>query len=165
MLPKLIGRTLGLVAMAGILCTSAHALLITGGSGGAGGTAITGIGNQCLEVPGAATTAPIVAVESWDCWAGPNQTWILTNGEFQRINNGSFTCMEVAGSGTTAGSLVQLNTCTGAKNQLWIVQAGGAIENVNAKLCLDWGAGYTSNGVQLTVQVCSGAAAQKFWLK
>jgi hypothetical protein len=143
----------------------AQALLITGGVGPVGGQIVQGIGNQCLEIPGAASTAPIAAVQGFNCWGGLNQVWIITNGQIQQINNGSYTCMEVANSSTSPGALVQLNNCSGAANQLWEINKHGEIVNLGSALCLDWGNAYTTNGVQLTVETCTAGSHQEFWLK
>jgi alpha-galactosidase len=157
----------GLLSAAGaclLFATDANALLITGGVGSSStGVAVTGIGDQCIEIGGVASTSPGVAVNSWECDAGLNQMWIITNGEIQRASNGSFVCLTAGGN--TAGSPITLAYCRSLATQLWTVNATGAIVNAASGLCLDWGEGYYQNNVQLTVQACDGLPQQQFWLR
>jgi len=168
MLQRYFIRLLGTVSACALLAGNAQALTITGGVGtSTTGTGVTGIGNQCLEIGGVASTAPVTPVHSWDCDGGLNQIWIVTNGQIQRSHNGAFTCLEVANGSTHAGAKVQLNYCKpgSAAHQEWTINQKGEIVGVASGLCLDWGLGYYQNGVQLGVEPCNGTPEQQFWLR
>jgi hypothetical protein len=149
-----------------LLFSTANAITITGGVGSVGGMPVEGIGNQCLEIGGVASTAPVVPVHSWDCHGGLNQQWQITDGQIQKIHNGAFTCLEVQRGSTATGAKVQLNYCkSGATYQQWVLNQHGEIVGVGSDKCLDWGMGFYDNGVQLSIQPCNGSAEQRFWLR
>jgi hypothetical protein len=150
-----------------VLASTANALIITGGLGPNGGVAVPGIGNQCLEIGGVASTAPGNVVDGFNCDGLLNQVWQITNGQIQKINNGSFTCLETLNGGTTSGTIVALGNCkTGAKYQLWNVNVYGAIVFEGATdMCLDWAGAYLQNGARLEIRPCDGSLQQQFWLR
>jgi hypothetical protein len=158
-------QLVGTIGACALLAGNVQALTITGGVGDSTrGIGITGIGDQCLEIGGVASTAPITPVHAWDCNGNLNQMWIVTNGQIQRSHDGRFTCLEVAGGSTHAGAKVQLNYCRPGAQE-WVINQKGEIVAVGSGLCLDWGLGYYQNGVQLSVEPCSGAPEQQFWLR
>ena len=140
-------------------CASADALTITGGVGLIGGVGITGIGNQCVQVGGVDSTGP-GAVTGWSCNNNLNQVWEITNGQIQKINNGTAECLT---AGAKAGDGALLESCGTSTAQLWTLNTKGEIVNEKSGLCLDWAMAYTELGKQLDVEPCSGSPQQQFW--
>lgn len=138
---------------------NAQALTITGGVGLIGGVGITGIGNQCLQVGGVDSTGA-GPVTGWSCNNNLNQVWEITNGHFQRINNGTATCLT---AGATAGDGAVLQNCGTSASQLWTLSTKGEIVNQGSGLCLDWALAYYDLGKQLDVEPCNGSPQQQFW--
>ena len=137
----------------------ADALTITGGVGLIGGVGVTGIGNQCLQVGGVASTGA-GAVTGWSCNNNLNQVWEITNGQIQKINGGTEMCLT---AGVTAGSGALLEPCSTSKTQLWTLNPKGEVVNEQSGLCLDWALAYTTLGKQLDVEPCNGSPQQQFW--
>jgi Ricin-type beta-trefoil lectin domain len=144
---------------------SAQSAMITGGK-----DINLNNGYQCVEVAGGYTKAG-TKIQSWDCWGGFNQQWNFFGGLILGIGsevNGQgippqhSTCMDITGS--SAGSLVELNPCNGHASQQWEMRAGQII-SVSTSLCLDLGEGFSINGVQLTIQHCSGSLTQQFAIR
>jgi hypothetical protein len=166
MFQKYLAPFAGAVATCLLFMGTANALFITGGVGNStSGVGIEGIGDQCLEIGGVASTAPVTPVHAWECNANLNQMWIVTNGQIEKINDGRFTCLEVVGASKAAGAKVQLNYCNGGTNQQWVLNQKGEIVGVGSELCLDWEQGYYQNGVQLQIEPCNDGPEQQFWLR
>lgn len=142
----------------------AEAAMITGGT-----DIDLNNGYQCVEVGGGYTTQGSV-MNSWQCWGGFNQQWNFFRGQILGIGseiNGqgattNLNCMDIAGS--SPGSPVVLNKCTGAASQQWAVR-GGAIVSVSLHLCLDLGQGFATSGVQLMINTCSKSLTQLFAIR
>jgi nitrite reductase/ring-hydroxylating ferredoxin subunit len=154
---------LALLVLGATVSAPASAVLVTGGD------SIVGIGNVCLELGGVDSTAP-GPVDGFACNGLQNQQWDITNGQFQRANNGQTLCLEVTNQATTAGSQVDIGACgstASTPTQYWSMNASGEIVNAASGLCLDWGKAIkrNGNGTILTVQRCSGGFEEEFWLR
>jgi M6 family metalloprotease-like protein len=75
-------------------------------------------------------------------------------------------CLDVAGSGTDNGTLVQQWTCNGTNAQAFRLQATGngaySLVNTNSGKCLDVASSSTDNGGILQIYDCNGTNAQSF---
>jgi|SRR5579863_792228 len=152
---------LGSISAVGLVLAfaNAEALTITGGVGLIGGVGITGIGNQCLQVGGVDSTGA-GPVTGWSCNNNLNQVWEITNGQIQKINNGTAMCLT---AGAAAGNGALLQTCSSSASQLWTLNTKGEVVNAHSGLCLDWALAYYELGKQLDVEPCNGSPQQQFW--
>lgn len=139
--------------------SAANALTLTGGVGLAGGTIVTGIGNECVQIGGVDSTGA-GPVTGWSCNNNLNQVWTITNGRIEKINNGTAMCLT---ANATAGTGVFLESCGTNTGQLWTLTTGGALVNEKSGLCLDWAGAYTTRGATLDVEPCNGSSEQQFW--
>ncbi|WP_162069147.1 RICIN domain-containing protein [Burkholderia sp. THE68] len=119
--------------------------------------------NMCADVSGAAT-APGGPVISWPCWGGANQQWlpVATGTRYNLVNRNSGLCMDVSGQARDPGGPIIQWTCNGGLNQAFSLTpqgAGYAIVAGHSGLCVS-ASSTTSQGVQLTQQVCNGSATQ-----
>jgi chitinase len=80
------------------------------------------------------------------------------------LNTRSGTCMDVKGGVSTAGTAVQISTCTGAAGQKFTTTTAGEIRVTigGVTQCLDAYAGGTANGTKLIIWPCQGSANQKW---
>ncbi|SAL04580.1 oxidase [Caballeronia calidae] len=118
---------------------------------------------MCADVSGESRT-PGAPVISWSCWGGANQQWLpaATGARYTLINQNSGLCMDVSGISPDPGGPIIQWTCNGGLNQAFslIPQGGGyAIVAGHSGLCVS-ASNTTSQGVQLTQQVCNGSATQ-----
>ena len=73
-------------------------------------------------------------------------------------------CLDLNGGSTANGTRVQMWSCTGGRNQQWLLPAGGTggpITHVNGT-CLDALQGGTANGEILGVWACNGGTHQQW---
>ena len=117
---------------------------------------------KCLDLPGGQSsdgTSPI----QYDCHGGPNQQWRIEalNDTGSRIVSAmSGKCL---GTSATSGNPVRQSRCTGAADQLWIVEdagAGDVLRNKAKNLCLDVPGGSQANGAQPIAWICNGGTNQ-----
>ncbi len=80
-------------------------------------------------------------------------------------------CLDTAGGGTTAGTLLVLDPCTGASTQVWTQgaanpgSAGNSLMNQGAAgMCLDDPGSVTVPGTQLQISVCENGLAAENWV-
>ena len=69
-------------------------------------------------------------------------------------------CMDVRGSGTADGTVVQIYSCNGTSAQTWTVQQDGTIQALGK--CLDVTGGGTANGTKAQLWTCNGGGAQNW---
>lgn len=110
-----------------------------------------------IEAPG----APVI---TWSCWGGANQQWFpsATGTRYNLINQNSGLCMDVSGQSQSPGGPVIQWTCNGGANQAFSLTpqgAGYAIVAGHSGLCVT-ASSTTSQGNQLSQQVCNGSATQ-----
>ncbi|WP_327004161.1 ricin-type beta-trefoil lectin domain protein [Dactylosporangium sp. NBC_01737] len=67
-------------------------------------------------------------------------------------------CVDVAGSNTANGTVVQLYTCNGSGAQQWTVGTDGTLRALGK--CLDVNAASTADGTKIQLWDCNGSAAQ-----
>jgi hypothetical protein len=100
-------------------------------------------------------------IDMWTCLGQPATNWTMeSNGTFQ-ING---MCLDTAGGGTSRGTLVVLNTCSGGASQAWTPGANYSLVNQASRLCLDDPGSNTANGTQLQIYSCSGGVNQQWRL-
>ncbi|WP_103351392.1 ricin-type beta-trefoil lectin domain protein [Amycolatopsis sp. CA-128772] len=132
-------------------------LAVTGSGGGS--TSVlrnTGAG-RCLDVPNVSQTNG-TQVSLWDCNGGGNQQWTLTSGKQLQVYGSK--CLDAEGAATTPGTKVIIWDCTGGSNQQWNAATDGTITGVQSGLCL--GPNGTANSAPVSLQTCTGGAAQKW---
>jgi hypothetical protein len=80
------------------------------------------------------------------------------------LNSKSATCMDVKGGVSTAGTAVQISTCTGAAGQKFTTTSAGEIRVTIGSVtqCLDPNGGATANGTKLIIWPCTGGNNQKW---
>jgi hypothetical protein len=71
-------------------------------------------------------------------------------------------CLDVASSGTTAGTLVDLFSCNATGAQQWRAEPDGALLNPESGLCL--AAPSTTNDTQLVINTCDQSDTQQWIL-
>ncbi|WP_244831839.1 RICIN domain-containing protein [Caballeronia sp. TF1N1] len=119
--------------------------------------------SMCADVSGESKT-PNAPVITWPCTGGANQQWkpVATGTRYNLINLNSGLCMDVSGQSPDPGGPIIQWTCSGGTNQAFslIPQGGGyAIVAGHSGLCVT-ASSTTSQGVQLTQQVCNASATQ-----
>ncbi|SAK69272.1 sugar-binding protein [Caballeronia catudaia] len=119
--------------------------------------------SMCADVSGQSLTAGAPVI-SWPCWGGANQQWlpIATGARYNLVNLNSDLCMDVSGQSPDPGGPIIQWTCNGGLNQAFSLMPQGtgyAIVAGHSGLCVT-ASSTTSQGVQLTQQVCNGSATQ-----
>ncbi|SCE38177.1 Ricin-type beta-trefoil lectin domain-containing protein, partial [Streptomyces sp. SolWspMP-sol7th] len=69
-------------------------------------------------------------------------------------------CVDVAGSGTANGTVVQLYGCNGTAAQKWTTNEDGTLRALGK--CLDVTGQGTVNGTKLQLWECNGSGAQRW---
>lgn len=125
------------------------------------GAFFSGVEGYCMDNTGNATTAGN-KVQLWTCDGENSQAWtaepngtITTNGDY---------CLDVADSGTSAGTLAELNPCaSGTESQQWTPQANGEVINAASGLCLEDPGTSTTDGTQLDIDTCNNSSKDQQW--
>lgn len=127
-----------------------------------GGQMISAPGGKCMDTFGNDTygnwSGP--KVQLWSCIEhAVDQHWTFTpNNTLETLTR----CLDVAGNSTAPGTGVILFNCNGVGGQQWVPQTNGSILNPPSGLCLTAPGTSWTNGTQLTITTCTGAANQKF---
>ena len=127
-----------------------------------GGHPIDAPGGKCVDVAGNDLYGnwQLPIVQMWDCIpTAVDQHWVHTP---QNTLETLTRCLDIGGNSTVAGSKVYLYNCNGVGGQQWLQQADGTLRNPQSGLCLTDPGSNTSNGIQLEIQTCTGAANQIF---
>ena len=123
------------------------------------GPVVSGLGNYCLESFGGITANKNKA-DIYSCNLTAAQQWKVTNnmltfdGQCLDINNG-------VPEGTPPQ--VEIYTCNGGSNQVW-VPLNGALLNPASGKCLDDPGANKTLGTQLDIATCTGSSNQKWTL-
>jgi hypothetical protein len=104
---------------------------------------------RCVDVPGF-STSPGTALDLWDCNNGGNQSWNQTAGG--QLTVYADKCL------TAGASAATIETCTGAANQTWQLNADQTVSSATG--CLT--AAGTGNGAAVVVAPCNGSDDQKW---
>jgi hypothetical protein len=108
------------------------------------------------------------AVIQYDCHAGPNQRWKITEkaaNSYRIVNVNSGKCLRARGG--AAGIPVEQWTCSDEDDQSWALQAaadGYALQAIPGGLCLDVPHASGDNGVRPALWNCLGGANQSWKL-
>ncbi len=121
----------------------------------------------CASVGSSANGSPVI---SYSCDGAPSQLWNYVNGEIYGLGSEGAKDKCLTTTAATAGSLVELDQCTGKATQQWFMLdwflADGGITNaigIGGGLCLDNSGGPPSGGgTQLVINPCTGAASQNW---
>ncbi|HEV2619985.1 MAG TPA: RICIN domain-containing protein, partial [Acidobacteriaceae bacterium] len=70
-------------------------------------------------------------------------------------------CVSVVGGATGSGSLVDIESCSGASSQVW-TPVSGTLVNSGSGRCLAVPGSNTTNGTQLDIEDCSGGTNQEW---
>ncbi len=71
-------------------------------------------------------------------------------------------CLDLFGSDTRDGAVVDIYTCDGGMNQNWTLDSSGQLVNAHSGKCLDVKAQSTSNGAVVQQWSCTGGGNQKW---
>ncbi len=129
------------------------------------GVQIHGIGNKCLDVPGAKFFTG-QTVQIYDCHPGPNQKWTVEpNGRIRAGTSGL--CLDVPDGTAMSGKLLQLFPCHDGPAQKFSFGANGEIRF--GSLCLDSQDAVPANGMKVQLFSCkypssSGKRNQQWYL-
>jgi hypothetical protein len=105
--------------------------------------------------------AGVTKVVLSQCLGFGTQNWtVQANGEIQVFG----LCLDTVGGAGTAGTLVDLNTCTGSPSQTWTSSGQGAALIDGLGMCLDDPGSNTANGTDLDISTCSGGHNQQWRL-
>ncbi|MGX4733668.1 RHS repeat-associated core domain-containing protein [Kitasatospora griseola] len=108
---------------------------------------IQGIGGKCLFMRGSSSAANTPA-ELSSCNSSGAQRF-ATTGDLLKIMGKCLTAM-----GTTSGSEVQLQSCTGNATQTWTPQPNGTVLNAGTNLCLAVPGDVSTTGTATVVATC-----------
>ncbi|MBZ2814238.1 RICIN domain-containing protein, partial [Xanthomonas perforans] len=73
-------------------------------------------------------------------------------------------CLDVAGSGVTSGTPVQIWDCSGNKNQKWSLGKNGSIIGYGGN-CLEAAGDFGANGRSIVMATCNGTQAQTWRIR
>jgi beta-glucanase (GH16 family) len=82
---------------------------------------------------------------------------VAKSGGYELIDQSTQQCMGVAGDSSSYGALIDLETCTGASDQIWLLNASSGnyeISNSHGGTCLDLTGGSTTDGNKLQQYGC-----------
>ncbi|MFC1408486.1 ricin-type beta-trefoil lectin domain protein [Streptacidiphilus sp. N1-12] len=114
-------------------------------------------GAKCLDVR-AAGTADGTAVQIYDCNNTPAQQWTV-NSDGTVVNPATGKCLDAAGA--TPSTLLEIWTCNGGANQVWMRGAqAGPLKGQESGRCVDVPGGSQANGAQPALWDCNGAGNQ-----
>src|ERR1700744_2528185 len=119
--------------------------------------------SMCADV-GMQSQAPGAQVITWPCNGGANENWLpsATGARYNLISQNSGLCLDVSSQSPSPGGLIIQWTCNGGLNQAFSLTPQGtgyAIVAGPSGLCVT-ASSTTSQGVQLTQQVCNQSATQ-----
>ncbi|GAA1012928.1 glucosylceramidase [Acrocarpospora pleiomorpha] len=128
------------------------------GTGGGGGTPITGLAGKCIDVAGA-SSADGAPVQLYTCNGTAAQQWTRPgDGTLRALGK----CLDLVSHGTANGTQAQLWSCTGAPNQQWTYTTARDLVNPAANKCLDVTGNTSTDATRLQIWTCTGAANQKW---
>lgn len=87
---------------------------------------------------------------------------------YRVLNDPNSLCLNNEGGGLTAGTNINLSTCTGAAGQDWKLEAAGdayRLAHVQSGLCLDVKDGATAPGTNVQLGPCTDSPAQTWTLR
>ncbi|WP_247615826.1 ricin-type beta-trefoil lectin domain protein [Streptomyces sp. MK37H] len=114
-------------------------------------------GTECLSANGTADGTP---AQIDDCDGTAAQQWAVKS-DGTVVNTASGKCLDATGHGTTAGTTLDLWTCTGGANQLWIRgDASSLLKGQGSDRCVDVPAFSQTNGTQVELWDCNGGTNQ-----
>jgi hypothetical protein len=106
-------------------------------------------------------TADLNPVVIFTCNGTGAQSWDAeSNGTIDSSLGG---CLDVYHGGTTSGTTVDYDQCNGTGAEQWEAGSDGSLINPETGLCLTDPGASTTNGTQLVISTCDGAADQD-WL-
>lgn len=119
--------------------------------------------SMCADVSMQSQT-PGAQVITWPCNGGANENWLpsASGARYNLISQNSGLCMDVSSQNPNPGGLIIQWTCNGGLNQAFTLMPQGtgyAIVAGHSGLCVS-ASSTTSQGVQLTQQVCNQSATQ-----
>ncbi|WP_079251212.1 polymorphic toxin-type HINT domain-containing protein [Streptomyces acidiscabies] len=88
-----------------------------------------------------------------DYWSAGGVGWIGDSAVTVEVPGAKGNCLDVAGSGKTDGTPVQIYTCNGSAAQQWTLEGGGGdlhLRSVVSQRCLDIG----TNGTKIQITEC-----------
>ena len=147
---------LGLALLFSVLLMASLARTNFAGAAGSGGP-VTGIAGKCLENQNG-TVANGNPIQIATCITDTRQVWSWTGDKTIRVQSN---CLDAAG--TTAGSAVQLWSCTGGVDQQWRPLADGSLLNPASNLCLETIGGASTDGTDVQLSTCSASASAQDW--
>ncbi|MGI5211446.1 family 16 glycosylhydrolase [Plantactinospora sp. CA-290183] len=129
----------------------------TGGGNPGTGNRLIGLGNRCVDIPGA-NPADGTQLQIWDCNGTAAQNWTFTGGTVRALGK----CMDVAGGSTANGANIQIVGCNGNPAQQFVLSGAGDLVNPQANKCVDVRDMSSANGAKLQLWECTGSANQKW---
>jgi hypothetical protein len=127
-----------------------------GGAGGTG-TMVDRLSGKCFGATSAASGAPI---EALTCDGSAGQQWsVPAVGQAGPLTNvASGLCLDLTGSNSSDGTQIELYTCTGNPNQVWVHQADGSMVNPQSGKCANIWTGSSDEGTPVELYSCQGTA-------
>ena len=101
------------------------------------------------------------SVQMDGCLETPAQEWTIEADGTIRIHG---LCLDTAGQGTAASTLVVINTCNGAATQIWTPDSSHELISQGAGMCLTDPLSNPSPGTQLIISPCAASKSQAWWL-
>ncbi len=119
----------------------------------------SGAAGQCLTDPGDSTSNGTQLVLGRCAGAAAAQAWSLqADGTLQLHGR----CLDVRGGSVRIGAAVQLYSCFGGINEIWITGPDGELINANSGLCLAAASSAPDSGDALVQQDCTGSI-EEIW--
>jgi hypothetical protein len=122
------------------------------------GPVTSGITGKCLDDYHSGA-GDFNVIDIYACNGTGAQIWgVEADATIRNLANGK--CLDVYHGGTASGSLVDLFQCNGTDAQVWSASAGELVNPASGE-CLT-GSASGANGTQLSLEPCTGSAAQKW---
>ena len=127
------------------------------------GTLVSGLtrsGTKLCADDTAASTTDANPIDIYTCNNTNAQNWTFsTDGTVSVLGR----CLHAVASGTAAGTKVVLYHCTTTSaGEIWYPTSNGSLYNPHSAKCLDSPGASTTNGTQLVLSACTGAAEQRW---
>lgn len=132
-----------------------------------------GASGFCADVVSSGESAG-TPTQIYSCNGTPAQQWtfvpdsqtssqgaIRTNNGYA-FGGGQQMCLDVKGSGTANGTVVQMYTCNNSGAQKWVLQTNGSVKNVHSGKCLQPAGGSKTQKARLQISSCTGASVQNW---
>jgi Ricin-type beta-trefoil lectin domain len=124
-------------------------------------TIISEASGKCLGIPGSKFDHTLVEQDT--CDFSTKQRWVLSNvGYAEIINQYSGKCIDIPWGSSADQTLLQLYSCQGSGNQLWLHNSLGELISSSTGKCIDLPSASTADHIVVQQAGCVGDANQRW---